>query len=300
MEVYPANPVTSSYVVLKGFFIFRRFKLNVMKNNFKYFKNSRKNCLFLDSNKVVALSDWHLGAGTYDDEAMKNNLFLFQALKYYCDNDYKVIMLGDTFELARNKNIEDIKCVHDDLMWLFKEIYKKGNLIIVKGNHDAYLKEKNLEQRFDTYTKKNIEFLKGVKLYNSVLLNGKTLFVHGHESNWKFHGIANRVTNFICRHDIFHSEKWFVDDPTKTSLGYEKADKTDKIIKSYADKCEFVIIAGHTHSVKMMNNYYNTGAGILNRCISCVEVIDNIPKNYKWSFVLDNENVKVKRIQLIN
>lgn len=267
--------------------------------NFKYFKQARKNCLLLDSSKVVVFSDWHLGTGNYDDEAMKNNLFLFQALKYYCDNNYKVIMLGDTFELARNKNIEDIKCVHDDLMWLFKEIYNKGNLIIVKGNHDAYLKEKDLRQRLDTYTKKNIDFLKDIKLSDSVFLNNKYLMLHGHQYHWKFQGWFNRLVNFVCRYDIFHTEKWFIDDPTKTSLGYEEADKTDKILKAYADKHGFVVVAGHTHSVKMLNNYYNVGAGILNRCISCIEVVDNSPKVYKWSTIVENDGIcKIKRTLL--
>lgn len=263
---------------------------------FKYFKKARKNCLYINSDKVVSLSDCHLGTGTYDDEAMKNNLYLFQSLKYYYDNDYKVILLGDTFELARNKNIEDIKCVHDDLMWLLGEIHKKGNLVIVKGNHDQYLKEKDLSTRLDTYSKKTIPFLTDIKLYDSVLLNDKFLFLHGHQYHWKFQGVANRIVNFVCRHDIFHSEKWFVDDPTKTSLGYEAADSTDKVLKSYADYSKLVVVAGHTHSVKMLNNYYNDGAGILNRCISCVEVVDNFPKVYKWSTVVDNDGIcKVKR-----
>lgn len=266
---------------------------------FRYFEQARKNCLILKSDKVVCISDLHLGTGTYDDEAMKNNLFLFQAFKYYLENDYKVVLLGDTFELARNKSIEDIKCVHDDLMWLFSEIHKKGNLVIVKGNHDERLTEKMLATRLDTYTKKDIEFLKDIKLYDSVLLNGKHLLLHGHQYHWKFQGIFNKIVNFFCRHDIFHTEKWFVDDPTKTSLGYEAADKTDLTIKSYADYAEVVVIAGHTHSVKMTNNYYNDGAGILNRCVSCIEIVNNIPNVYKWSWVVKkDDSIKVEKTYL--
>lgn len=268
-------------------------------STFKYFKQARKNCNYINSSKVVCISDLHLGTGTYDDEAMKNNLFLFQALKYYYDNNYIVVLLGDTFELARNKNIEDIKCVHDDLMWILEQIFDKGNLIIVKGNHDAYLTEKMLEKRLDTYTKKDVEFLKGIKLYDSVLLNDKFLMLHGHQYHWKFQGLFNRLVNFVCRYDIFHTEKWFVDDPTKTSLGYEEADKTDLAIKAYADYANLVVIAGHTHSVKMTNNYYNDGAGILNRCISCIEIVENIPKVFKWSTVVDSEGVcRIKKTYL--
>lgn len=277
---------------------FLKTKSYIMQK-FKYFKQARKNCKYINSSKVVCLSDLHLGTGTWDDEAMKNNLFLFQALKYYCDNDYIVVLLGDTFELARNKNIEDIKCVHDDLMWLLKQIFDKGNLIIVKGNHDAYLTEKILKTRLDTYTKNQIEFLKEIKLYDSVFLNDKFLMIHGHQTSYLFHGIFNRITNFFCRHDIFHTERWFVDDPTKTSLGYEKAGKADLVLKDYADYTNLVIIAGHTHSVKMANNYYNDGAGILNRCISCIEIVDNIPKVYKWSTIVENDGVcKIKKTYL--
>lgn len=266
---------------------------------FRYIEKARKNCNYITSSRVVCISDLHLGAGTYDDEAMKNNLFLFQALKYYYENDYVVVLLGDTFELARNKNIEDIKYVHDDLMWLLKQIFDKGNLIIVKGNHDAYLTEKMLEKRLDTYTKKDIEFLKGIKLYDSVLLNFKFLTLHGHQYHWMFQGLFNRIVNFVCRHDIFHTERWFINDPTKTSLGYEKAGKSDDFLKEYADSTNLVVIAGYTHSVKMTNNYYNDGAGILNRCVSCIEIVDNIPKVFKWSTIVDSEGVcKIKKTWL--
>lgn len=264
-------------------------------NTKKYFEQSRKNCLDLQSNKVVVFSDWHLGIGTYDDESMKNNIYLFQALKYYYENEFKIIMLGDTFELARNKNIKDIKCVHDDLMWLFKKIYEKDNLIILKGNHDAYLKEKDLEKRFDTYTKEYIEFLKNIKLYNSVLLNNRILLIHGHETSYLFHGIFNRITNFFCRRDILHTERWLIDDPTKTSLGYEKANKADKILKNYADKNNLIVIAGHTHSVKITNNYFNVGAGILNRCISCGEIINNNINIFKWSTNVEDNICKIQK-----
>ena len=48
--------------------------------------------------------------------------------------------------MAEKNNIEDIKNIHEDIMWILSEIYYKNNLIIIRGNHDAYLKEKEIER----------------------------------------------------------------------------------------------------------------------------------------------------------
>lgn len=257
----------------------------------KYVKKALKNCAHMSSDKVAVFSDLHLGTGTYDDEAMKNNVLLFQAFKKCYDENYIVILLGDTFELARNKRIDDIKACHDDLMWLWKMLYDKGRLFIVKGNHDQYLKSSDLSTRIDTHSKKEIEFLKDIKLYDSAKVGKRYVLMHGHQYHWKFQGWCNRFVNFVCRHDILHTERFFVDDPTKTSLGYDAAGECDKFFKEYSEKTGETVICGHTHSVQMLNTYYNTGAGILNRCVSFIEIMNGSVKCYKLSVVVGNDNI---------
>lgn len=65
------------------------------------------NTLVLDNKfntrKIVIFSDWHLGTGGNNDNSLKNCLYIFEALKYYNENNYLVILLGDTFELAEKK-----------------------------------------------------------------------------------------------------------------------------------------------------------------------------------------------------
>lgn len=255
----------------------------------KYVDKALKSCVHISSDKVAVFSDLHLGTGTYDDEAMKNNVYLFQAFKHCYDNGYTVVLLGDTFELARNRSIEDIKACHDDLMWVMKLLFDKGRLYIVRGNHDQYMKPKDLATRFDTYTKQNIDFLKDIRLYDSAEIGKQYLLMHGHQYHWMFQGWCNRFVNFICRHDIFHTEKWLVDDPTKASLGYEAAGECDEFFKKLSERLGSTIICGHTHSVKMNDTYYNTGAGILNRCVSFIEIVNGSLACYKWSTAVDDD-----------
>jgi UDP-2,3-diacylglucosamine pyrophosphatase LpxH len=85
------------------------------------------NTLVLDktynTDKIVVFSDWHLGTGGNNDDSLKNCLYIFEALKYYYENNYLVILLGDTFELAEKNDIEDIKNIHEDIMWILTDIY---------------------------------------------------------------------------------------------------------------------------------------------------------------------------------
>ena len=116
----------------------------------KYIQNeiNNGNTLILnEKDKVAVLSDWHLGTGGNNDNSLKNILYIFEALKYYYENNYTVILLGDIFEIAEKNNIENIKNIHENIMWILTQIYLKNNLVYVRGNHDMYLKEKQLKDR---------------------------------------------------------------------------------------------------------------------------------------------------------
>lgn len=45
-------------------------------------------------------------------------------------------------------------------------------------------------------------------------------------------------------------------------------------------------------------SYYNVGSGILPRCITCGEIVNGEFNMYKWSTVVENELMKVKRTKL--
>ena len=101
----------------------------------KYIQNeiNNGNTLILnEKDKVAVLSDWHLGTGGNNDNSLKNILYIFEALKYYYENNYTVILLGDIFEIAEKNNIENIKNIHENIMWILTQIYLKNKMFLLQ------------------------------------------------------------------------------------------------------------------------------------------------------------------------
>lgn len=255
----------------------------------------------VNSEKIAVLSDLHLGAGYANDNSLKNNLFLFNALSYYFENGYTVLLNGDTFEIAENPKIEYIKNVHEDIMWILGELYNDNRLVIVKGNHDAFLKNSDLYSRTSSYTKTIVNFLQGVRLYdyaNINVNNKKFCVMHGHQSN-----IAYTVFNRIIVHLIGiwgFLERWALKDPTGAYGSFRDWSKEIKQFSDVAKKHGFTFICGHTHSVELgKENYYNIGSGVMSRCITCCEIINGIFIPYKWSYNTNNGQVFVEKKMLV-
>jgi len=269
----------------------------------KYIKKSiKENKAFKleTEKKVVILSDFHLGAGWANDDSLKNNLFMFEALKYYYKNDYVVILNGDTLDLAEEKDIKLIEAVHEDLFWLFGEIYKRGNLIYIKGNHDAYVKPSDFYNRILSYTKKEEPFMQGIELYDQVdfFTNNKHYCImHGHQNNFWY----RYLNRFVCFMVGLWGKisKWAGHDPTCALGNIEDNSKEIKEFVDVAEEENLIFVCGHTHSVSFdKKGYYNVGAGVLPRCITCGEIIDGEYQPYKWSYAVENEIVKVKKTKL--
>lgn len=275
-------------------------------NKFKKIEKALNNKkIFYDktgSNKYAIFSDLHLGVGNSNDNALKNALFTFEALKYYYENDYIVILNGDTFELAENKDIENIKCAHENIMWILSKLHEYGHLIIIYGNHDARLTDDMLLLRKFSYTKHEEPFLTDVHLYDSVIIESdqKYIIMHGHQVIWRYQPLINKIMNFIIRTLWAPLEKFLLKDPTSETAGFEDNNEVDQPFMEYGKANNAIMICGHTHSVQLeKDHYYNIGGGTMPRCITCGEIVDGIYIPYKWSYSVEHQVVLVKKSQLV-
>ncbi len=267
-----------------------------MKSLIKRALERGKGFYISNRDKYAILSDLHLGAGFANDNSVKNNLFIFEALKYYLENDYTVILAGDTFEIAENSDIEDIKNVHEDIMWLFEELYKKNNLIILRGNHDENLTPKKLKTRRSSYLKKKVDFLQAIKIYDYAVLNNKYCVCHGHQESFYYTFFNKIILPLIHIWGFF--EKWMLKDPTSLSNSKDNSKITDQYT-AVGKELGYTFICGHIHSVILdKENYFNIGAGIMPRCCTCGEIVDNKFIPYKWSYTINNKVLLVDRTQL--
>ena len=271
----------------------------------KKIDNALKNAKLFDDvnkdNKYVILSDLHLGIGNNNDNALKNANFLFEALKYYYENGYYVILDGDTFEITENSNIEYIKRAHENIMWILTQIHDAGKLVIIRGNHDMYLTPDMLATRTFSYTKAEIPFLKDVTIYDSAIINTNIIYyiMHGHQVLWQYQPKFNHIMNFLIRYLWAPFEKYMLKDPTSEIGGFENNDTVDKAFAAYGFLHNCIMICGHTHSVQLTTpNYYNIGGGVMPRCITCAEIIDGKYTPYKWSYVIKNTIVHIEKTEL--
>lgn len=262
---------------------------------FKYIEKSLKNKASITANKAVVLSDLHLGGGALNDNALGNSLYLISALRYYLVNGFVLVLNGDIFEIAENNKIENIKIVHYEIMELFEQFAKENRLIYIKGNHDQAIKSKDLAFRRSPISKNDVQFL-DINIYDSVQLNEKFTILHGHQTTFWFDGVWNNIVNWFLKIGWTVLERFVFKDPTKESTGFDSANEVDKVMQEWASKNNTVVIAGHTHSVFITpHKYYNLGCGVMPRCITCAEIVDDNVEIVKWYSVVKDSTVHINR-----
>lgn len=95
---------------------------------------------FDDSSKIVVISDCHRGDGSWVDDFTHNQNIYFSAIKYYYNNGFTYIDLGDSDELWKNKKFSDISNVYTDTFRLLHNFYQEGRYYMIFGNHDIVKK----------------------------------------------------------------------------------------------------------------------------------------------------------------
>lgn len=263
-------------------------------NNVKRITKRIKNIFISDTDrKYVFMSDMHLGELDNADQTVFTKHIILYALKKYWNDGYTVVLLGDTFELAEQHNIEKIKNAHADIMDVLHELFKKNQLIIIRGNHDAKLKPVNLYYRTSQTDGKTIEFLKDVIIYDAALINDEILAVHGHQNSWFYSSWFNNILLWLgpiwrkwqFSHADFHQQE---------ATGWEAADKFDNEWDEYGMKADKYIVAGHSHKCNSKAYYINAGtAGTMQRCITCVEFADNRISTVKYQEQADMNGIMV-------
>jgi UDP-2,3-diacylglucosamine pyrophosphatase LpxH len=248
------------------------------------------------SKKIVILSDMHLGAGGSADSSLKNNIILYTALQKYYEEDYIIILNGDCFEIAEN-SLDDVKKAHEDLMWLLSKIHEKGHLIILRGNHDYYLKDEDLANRPCSYTKKEVAFLSGIKIkeYCKLIFPNKNyIVIHGHQSQLSY-TLFNKIVVFLLRYFVSFFKKWFLKEITSETASFAESTKYIKAFEDYTiDNTTF--ICGHTHSTYTQGKQYlNDGCCVYPRSITGIEIDNGEVKFFKWRRNAIDDFIKIEK-----
>ncbi len=246
--------------------------------------------------RFCIISDCHRGDGTSNDNFLKNQSLYFTALKYYYTNDFTYIELGDGDELWELRSMSQIIEIHNNVFWLLSLFYQQDRLYMLYGNHDMEKKTPGYSERVcgtyfctDTQCRKplfpNLTVHEGLILEN--ICDGARLYLtHGHQADF-LNSILWKLARFLVRYLWRPLEHFGVLDPTSAAKNYTKKDRIEQRLSDFAIQNKLHLITGHTHKPRLdaaAPNYMNSGSCVHPRCITCIEIVDNIISLVKWTY----------------
>lgn len=223
-------------------------KLDLLRNKAKQIDLDTK------TQRWVLFSDHHRGVGDGADDFAPCKDNYIQALKYYLDHDYGLIILGDAEEFWEN-TLKSVITKYADVLHLEKKFHDKQQLIKIWGNHDDAW---NHLSQVKTYL---FPFFKGIETHEAINLNvalsesnrGNILLVHGHQGSGAsdmFAGISKWFVRVIWR-NFQRLFNFPLSTPAKSKTLKDKHDiAMHTWAKQYAKQ---LVICGHTHQPVFMS-----------------------------------------------
>ena len=205
-------------------------------------------------NKYLLLSDIHLNSITI----IKRDIIIYNYLKKYLDNGFKIILIGDIFDIIINELIKfnkEYKMISNIYPKTSELIKTNENIIYIKGNHDAVLERFNIHPKI--INELNIRFS-----------NYSIHIEHGHLydlANGKCHCFGDCVSRIwgCCKQNISNED--FLDKVENI----DEINKSHKKLKKAAKKINAnMVIFGHTHKRYFNSNHLNKvyiNTGVFNK-----------------------------------
>lgn len=278
------------------------------KRLMKAYKNAKIQ-LFDQNSNYIFFSDLHRGDDSVSDEFTRNQIILLHALDYYYHNNYTYVEVGDGDELWEYPDFRDIRLAHSDIFTVLEKFYNTGRLILLYGNHNIYLKNKNYVKRnyyqyYDEYTQETYHLFPGIKPYEALLLKHRKtdqeiFVVHGHQGDlwndqlWPLSMISLRYFWRFLHVVGFRS-------PASPAKNLYKRHKIEKAYKKWILRHKKILICGHTHRPHFPKSrelpYFNTGCCIHTKGITGIEIRNGKIKMINWRMQANKMGVlKIKR-----
>ena len=250
---------------------------------------------FDDSSKIVLISDCHKGDGSWVDDFIHNQNLYYCALKYYYKNGFTYIDLGDSDELWKNKNFDEISNVYTDIFALLHAFYVEKRFYMIYGNHDIIKKyppfvKKHLSRYYDSHADRYEPLFEGIRVHEGLILKHtdsqtKLLLIHGHQGDL-LNDTLWRLCRFLARTVWRRLEFFGYKDPTRAAKNYEQRKKVERKIIGWVAENHQIVVAGHTHRPtcppKGEEPYFNDGSCVHPNCITCIEIVNSELTLVKW------------------
>ena len=212
------------------------------------------------ADKVIIISDLHLGLKDGADNFKQCEETLLHALKIYANKSYELIILGDTFELWEQDSIYDIIKTYNHLFTYIKNNYL--NYYIIAGNHDKKILNCDIAK---TILTKNI--------YQSIKCNN-ILITHGHKGEIEipFARYFVKWLGFLQNKDYFKSRNL----PRRANSFSMK--HCNNLWEAQAE-LGIHLICGHTHNPRIERTYLSDVHYLMHHALSYANKV-NTAKYY--------------------
>ena len=257
-----------------------------------------KRISFSDQSKFIFFSDCHRGDGSFADDFANNRNVYQHALRYYYDNDFTYIELGDGDELWENLFFKDVLEANKSVYLQLQKFYLENRLEMIYGNHDMVYKnpdivKKNFSHYFDIKAGKELPLMPNLKFQEAIVLENtetkqEIFLTHGHQADFMNY-VGWKINRFFVRILWKPLQIWGIKDPTSPAKNYIERLKVERKIKKWiADNGNKITIVGHTHRphfpkpLKNELNFFNDGSCVHPRSITGIEITEGKIALIKW------------------
>ena len=216
----------------------------------KDIKNAGEVVFDPEAEKLVVFSDLHRGARYEDVDRFRSNVKVYHdALKYYYDRGYKLILLGDVEEgWGSGNRMDRIFESYKEVVELERQFQADGRFFRVYGNHDDYWRKPKRVKKFfgDQHGANGFEVYPALVFkYKKDEKENQILMVHGCQGH-NFRDVGDALARFVVytKYDALK-----IKSKKKELERREKMRKQEKRILDWADKKKYMVIMGHTHCI---------------------------------------------------
>ncbi len=275
--------------------------------------NNAKVLPFDDTSRIILFSDVHRGDNGFADDFADNGNTYYHALKYYFQQGFTYIELGDGDELWEQLHFESIFEAHKNVFLLMRKFYQEDRLHLLWGNHDMVYRnpdyaKKHLYSYFEPRVGKKVRLFPEVEHYEAIVLEhtdtGQRIFLtHGHQADFMNY-VGWRINRFLVRVLWKPLQILGVFDPTSPAKNYKELIRQERRVKRWiaANNNQMTII-GHTHRPRFPEPgempFFNDGCCVHPRTITGIEIEHGQIALIKWHIATrDDGTLQIVRVLL--
>lgn len=269
--------------------------------------------VFDNQSRLIFFSDIHRGDNTWADEFAQNQAVYSYALKYYLQEGFTYIEVGDGDELMKNGKAQLIHSAHSSIYRTLRNFYAQGRFYYLHGNHDIQYSKKefaarNLHTTYHHYRDELEPLFPDISIYEGLQLihqeSGESILVtHGHQGellNDRFWKISQVLLRRLWR----PLQLLGIQNPYRVSTNPDIRKDIERDLLSWVTENQQALLCGHTHCAHFpkpgQTPYFNTGSCVHPRWITGIEIDQGEMMLIRWRIQPDQSGALYVQREVIS